>query len=216
MKFSAPFAFLITALLTGSLQADSFDDLAAKAAAARDAEQISQAVELYHQALQLKPSWAEGWWFLGTLLYDSDQYAGGRDAFANFVKLQDNAPPGFALLGLCEFQLAHYPEALGDLKKALSSGSGLEPQVEQVVRFHEAITLTRQGLFDQAIHDYLWFPAHSIKEKNVLLGLGLASLRIALFPKDVSSDQAPLVATAARGRLCMDERRSERRRRRLS
>ncbi len=196
MKFSAASAFLIAALFITPLHADSFDDLAAKAAAARDADQIPQALELYHQALQLKPAWAEGWWFLGTLLYDSDQYAPGRDAFARFVKLQDNAPPGFALLGLCEFQLAAYPDALSHLQKALSSGSGLEPQVEQVVRFHEAMTLTRLGLFDQAIHEYLWFPAHNVKEQPMLLGLGLASLRTALIPKELSADQAPLMATA--------------------
>src|SRR5450759_1259644 len=88
--------------------AATFEELAAKATAAREADNISQAIELYREALQVKPAWTEGWWFLGTLCYDSDQYKSGMQAFAEFVKLEDKAAPGWSFLGLCEFETGEY------------------------------------------------------------------------------------------------------------
>ena len=51
----------------------TFEELASQATAAREANNIPKAIDLYRQALQLKPAWTEGWWFLGTLSYDADQ-----------------------------------------------------------------------------------------------------------------------------------------------
>ena len=87
--------------------AATFEELAAKATAAREAGNIPQAVDLYREALQLKPTCTEGRWFLGTLSYDSDRYDIGRQA-VEFVKLEDKAPPGWSFLGLCEFETGEY------------------------------------------------------------------------------------------------------------
>ena len=96
------------AVISASLaSAATFRELVAQATAAREAENIPQAIELYQQALQLQPSWPEGWWFLGTLSYDSDQYENGAKAFSEFIELQgpeaDKAAPAWSFLGLCEF-----------------------------------------------------------------------------------------------------------------
>src|SRR5580658_1636188 len=130
-------------------RAATFEDLAAQASAARDANDVPKAMELYRQALELKPAWAEGWWFLGTLAYDSDQYQTGARAFGQFVKLEDKAAAGWAFLGLCEFETGEYEHALQHSRRGLEIGTGLESGVEQVLRFHEALLLTRLGLFDQ-------------------------------------------------------------------
>ena len=55
--------------------AATFDELARQAGAARDADRVPEAIELYQPALQLKPDWPEGWSYLGALFYDSDRYA---------------------------------------------------------------------------------------------------------------------------------------------
>src|SRR5258706_8882669 len=101
MKAVARVIVCVIAMICASCaSAATFEELAAKATAAREAGNIPQAIELYREALQLKPAWAEGWWFLGTLCYDSDRYENGQLAFAEFVKLDDKAAPGWSFLGL--------------------------------------------------------------------------------------------------------------------
>ena len=60
--------------------AASFSDVVAKAAAARDANDLPGAIELYQQALKLNSQWPDGWWFLGSLQYRAGDYAAAGDA----------------------------------------------------------------------------------------------------------------------------------------
>jgi tetratricopeptide (TPR) repeat protein len=173
-----------------------FEELAAQASAARDANKISQAIELYRQALLLKPAWTEGWWFLGTLSYDSDQYESGRQAFAEFVKLDDKAAPGWSFLGLCEFETGEYAHALEHIRRGLEIGTGLEPAIEQVLRFHEALLLTRLGLFDQAWPRFMPFVRRGVQDPALIAGVGLTALRQPLLPKEVSAGEHDLIVAA--------------------
>src|ERR1700728_1513126 len=131
---------LFTAFLIAGLAAQNtaaFEDLAARAAAAREANDIPQAVQLYRQSVDLNPKWEEGWWFLGSMLYDSDRYAEGREALAHVVALDPKAAPAWALLGLCEFETGGYARSLDHIRRGLASGSPA-PQMEEVLRYHEA------------------------------------------------------------------------------
>ena len=186
----------IAMISASGASAATFEELAAKATAAREANNISQAIELYREALQLKPAWTEGWWFLGTLCYDSDQYESGRQAFAEFVKLEDKAAPGWSFLGLCEFETGEYAHALEHIRKALNIGAGLEPAVEQVVRFHEALLLTRLGLFDQALPKFTPFVRRGVQDPALIAGIGLTALRQALLPKEVPAESRNLITAA--------------------
>ena len=176
--------------------AETFEELAAKATAAREANNLSQAVDLYHQALQLKPDWAEGWWFLGTLAYDNDQYENGRQAFSEFVKFDSKAAPGWSLLGLCEFETGDYTHALEHIRRGLEIGTGLDPAIEQVLRFHEALLLTREGFFDQAMPKFMPFVRRGVHDPALISGIGLTALRQALLPKEVLGDRQELVTAA--------------------
>jgi tetratricopeptide (TPR) repeat protein len=135
---------------------ETFDSLAAKAAAARDANDLTHAIELYHRALARKADWAEGWWFLGSLSYDADQYAAGEQALTEFVKLEDKAAD-WSLLGLCEFETGAYAQSLEHIQRALEMGDGVPPEMLPALRFHEAELLTNAGLFDQALQKYIGF-----------------------------------------------------------
>src|ERR1035438_1124462 len=59
---------------SGPAGSAAFQALAAKATTARDAERLDEAVPLFRKALALNPKWAEGWWSLGTIEYDRNQY----------------------------------------------------------------------------------------------------------------------------------------------
>ncbi|HLJ49596.1 MAG TPA: tetratricopeptide repeat protein [Bryobacteraceae bacterium] len=195
MRFLARTPVLFAALAVVS--AATFEELSAQAAAAREANNISKAIELYQQAVQLKPDWAEGLWFLGSLSYDSDQYESGRQAFSSFVKLQDKNAPGWAFLGLCEFETGDYTAALEHMRHGLELG-GLEPNAEQVVRFHEALLLTKLGLFDQASPRYMPFVKRGIQNPVLIGGIGLTSLRRPLLPKEIAEADRALIDAAGK------------------
>src|SRR5215468_7526691 len=61
----------------------AFDQTVKNADQAREAGRLDEALDLYGKALQMRPNWADGWWYAGTILYDSDRYADARDAFRN-------------------------------------------------------------------------------------------------------------------------------------
>jgi len=189
---------LLVLSVFGPVTAATFDELKAQAAAVRESGNVPQAIELYRQALQLNPSWGEGWWYLGTLYYDSDQYAGGQDAFEHFVKLAEKAAPGWAFLGLCEFETGQYDGALDHIQRGLTLGTGLQPETAEVLRFHAALLLTRQGLFDRALPLYMPFARRGSKDPALIAGMGLTALRRAMLPNDIPADQMDLVTTAGK------------------
>src|SRR5262245_24624278 len=52
----------------------NFKQLSEQAAQASEENRLDDAAVLYRKALALQPRWAEGWWALGTLQYDKNQY----------------------------------------------------------------------------------------------------------------------------------------------
>jgi tetratricopeptide (TPR) repeat protein len=168
-----------------------FDDLAARAAAARDQNNLPLAIDLYSQAEQLKPDWAEGWFYLGQLQYSSNAFAQAIDAFNHLLQLKPGAPPALALRGLCEFETADYDNALRDLAEAVAKGAANEPHNEQIIRYHLAQLLARSGNFQDAVTQYQFFANRQIDDPDLLLGLGLAGMRSTTLPKDIpAQDQA--------------------------
>ncbi len=194
--------FLILTATTcwGRAGADAFDELAAQAAAARTANSIPKAIELYRQALELRPGWIEGWWFLGTLSYDSDQYAGGKDALAHLVQLLDvRAAPALTMLGLCEYSTADYVNSLDHIQSGIKLSNGkLEASIEAVARFHEALLLTKTGLYDSALQHLVPFARAHPADPALTMGIGLAALRRPLVPEEVPADKRDLVTAAGK------------------
>lgn len=169
----------------------SFSDLVARANAARDVNDIPHAIELYQQALKLNSQWADGWWFIGSLEYGGGEYEAGRDALSHYLELNPNAAPALAVRGLCEFEIAAYPESFKDIQRALALGAANQSRNEKILRYHEALLLTRMGRFEDALRSYGFF-AHEEPNPELLVAIGLAGLRTALLPKDLKADQQEL------------------------
>jgi tetratricopeptide (TPR) repeat protein len=175
-----------------------FDDLAARAAAARDQNNLPLAIDLYNQAEQLKPDWAEGWFYLGQLQYSSNAFAPAIDAFNHLLQLKPGAPPALALRGLCEFETADYDNSLRDLAEAVAKGAANEPHNEQIIRYHLAQLHARAGNFQAAVTQYQFFANRQIDDPELLLGLGLAGMRNTTFPKDIPPQDQALYQAAGR------------------
>ena len=119
-------------LLRAQDPSSGFDDLAAKAEAARDAGDAGNAIRYYQAALQLRPQWEEGWWYLGTVLYDSDRFGDAVAPFQHVTQLDPKLGPAWAFLGLCEFELGQYPESLEHLQRAQTLGFAENPELRKV------------------------------------------------------------------------------------
>ena len=162
-----------------------FDGLAAQAAAARDQQNLTLAIELYGKAEQLKPDWAEGWFYLGLLQYQGNQFPQAIEAFNHLLQLQPTASPAMALRGLCELETGAYDDSLRDLDQAVAHGAANDPHNAQIIRFHLAQVLARAGRFQDSLEQYRFFATRHVDAPDLLLGVGLAGMRITTLPKDV-------------------------------
>jgi tetratricopeptide (TPR) repeat protein len=188
--------FAFSPKATGQAASDRQNDLIAEASAARTQNDVPRAIELYSQAVGLNPKWPDGWWFLGSLQYGTGAYAAARDALSHYVEMIPTAGPAFALRGLCEFETAQYSQALADIQQGISLGAANQPRNEQILRYHEALLLTRLGNYAAALKAYAFFAKNGVTNPELLTAIGLAGLRMPLLPKDVSNDQQALVSTA--------------------
>ena len=100
------------ALRSAASSRSSFDQLSKSADKARAENRDDQAIRLYEHALSLRPLWKEGLWYLSTILYDKERYANARDLLRRFVSQDPGAGPGWALLGMSEFQTREYSRSL--------------------------------------------------------------------------------------------------------
>lgn len=128
----------------------SFAILSSKADAARDAERLDEAVTLYKKALALRPSWAEGWWSLGTIQYDQNKYEEAIRAFGKVTTLAPKNGTAYVMLGLSEFELSRDDWSLQHLQKAVEMGFAKDPKLHQVALYHEGLLLQRKGRFGPA------------------------------------------------------------------
>lgn len=175
----------------------NFGDLVAQANAAREVNDTPHAVELYQQALRLNSQWADGWWFIGSMQYGAGDYAAARDALSHYLEMTPNAAPALAIRGLSEFEIAQYPESLRDIQRALGLGAANQSRNEKILRFHEAMLMTRLGRFEDALRSYGFF-AQGDANPELLVAIGLAGLRTPLLPKELKDDQRDLYASAGR------------------
>ena len=128
----------------------TFQALSSKAIAAQDAGNLHEAVQLFRRALALNPRWDEGWWSLGQIDYNADRYRAAADEFRKVVVLDPKYGTARAMLGLCEFELNQDKAALSDIEASKDLGMEQDPQLRQVVLYHEGILLQRASRYEQA------------------------------------------------------------------
>lgn len=162
----------------GPAGSKAFQALAAKAIAARDAERLDEAVQLFRKALALRPSWAEGWWSLGTIEYDRNEYESAAGDFKKLVPLAPKDGTARAMLGLCEFELGQDNAALKDLQEGGTLGVSIDQELRGVILYHEGILLLRAGQFKVAHTTFETLCRMDIKSESVSEGMGLSVLRL--------------------------------------
>jgi tetratricopeptide (TPR) repeat protein len=163
----------------------AFDQLSAEANAAREGDRLDEAVDKYRRALALRPQWAEGWWYLATILYERDDYAEAARGFAQAARLQPKAGATWAMLGICEFQLARYDDALIHIQQGRQVGVNDNVELTRVMRYHEGVLSILKGDFERGQQTLGTLSYEGLKSEELIIATGLAVLRIGVTPKEV-------------------------------
>jgi tetratricopeptide (TPR) repeat protein len=174
----------------------TFDRVSKEAADARAQNRTDQAIALYRQSVKMRPSWAEGWWFLGELLYDQDKYPEARDALRRLVSLDRQTGPGLALLGLCEYETREYGKALDHINEGRRLGLGEDPQVNRVVLYHAVLLFTRFRQYESALQVLTKVLKSGDANPAVVEAAGLAGLRRPILPQDIPAADKDLIDQA--------------------
>jgi tetratricopeptide (TPR) repeat protein len=166
----------------------NFDQLKAKADEAREAGRLEDAIELYRKAVAAKPNWVDGWWYLATLLYDRDQYAEAIPAFKRVTELQPQTGAPFVMLGLCEFRVGNYDNALGRIQQGRQIGVGNNHDLDMAMRYHEGLLLSLKGNFETAQNLFGALSYENVNREDLIIAHGLAVLRLPMLPSQISPD----------------------------
>jgi tetratricopeptide (TPR) repeat protein len=177
---------------------------------ARQADQLSEALDHYATALKIRPNWKEGWWNSGAILYEQDRYPEARDAFRNLVSIDAGNGPAWGMLGLCEFQTREYDRAIVSLLRGRSAGLGNNQELESVVRYHAALLYIHFEQFEIAFDVLTEFLRAGNDSPKVVQAFGLAILRMPYLESEIPSDQRDLILTAGEAGIGMATRRPER------
>jgi len=195
--------FCLPAILWASLlhaqtsTVENFDDLAARAQAEVDSNP-SEAVALYRKALDIRPSWAEGWLYMGGDLYRLQRFSEARDAFRKGIALAPQLGMAYGFLGLCEYELGDLHQALGDIIKGESLGLGPNLVFETLVRRHAALILVREQAYDEALAQLGPLTVKKVNTPEVEEAIGLCALTMPRRPESLTPQEKGVVDLAGR------------------
>jgi tetratricopeptide (TPR) repeat protein len=177
--------------------AASFDELARKGEEAKNAGRYDEAIEIYRQALTLKPDWLEGRFVLGMMLYDSDRHAESRDEFRRLLQQQPKNGMVMALKGMSEFRLKNYERALQELRDARELGIPNQ-DVFWVASYTAAILLNRIEEYEAAFEILREFARNDRDTVPVIEAFGLSLLRMPFLPNEAPPDRREMILMAGR------------------
>lgn len=189
--------FCCAPALEGAAQnPDNFQSLARSAEAAREAGKSEEAARDYAQAVALRPDWAEGWYYLGTLEYDQNHYPQAIAALEKLVRLAPRLGAAWSFLGLSEFETKDYINSLAHLEKAQEAGDADDPELARVSTYHLALLWIRNSDFERAAELLRATFGQSQLPVQAKTALGMTLLRIPLLPDEIDPSQDALLEAA--------------------
>ena len=146
----------------------------------------------------MRPSWGEGWWYLGTGLYELHHYGEALDAFQHLSRIDAKDGSSHALMGLCDFQMKNYEESLKQLLRAEQLGMGPNQEMVMTVNYHIVILLNLSGQFEWARDRMAPFSWLADVSDPMIEAVGINTLRMQILPADIPADKRDLILKAGR------------------
>ena len=181
---------------SSSSSTTGFDELSRQASASQSAGNSGDAIRSYQQALRLRPEWDEGQWNLAMLFYTTGNYAETIAALKACVARQPNNGTAWAVMGLSEFEMKDYNNALIHLQRGQDLGLGGSAESVQLARYRLATLLNRNADFDRATDLLAAEIGRAPRAREIQFVLGMALLRIPLLPEQVDTSKDGLVRSA--------------------
>ena len=182
-----------------------FDELSRRAAAVLQSDP-AEAVRLYRQALAIRPSSAEDCFYLAAGLYGNSQYAESRKAFQRAAALAPKNGAVWAFLGLCEYRINDYAQALSDIQKGEVLRLPDDRDFLSKVRNCAALIYLRSSDFGSAIQQLKPLAKIGDDSPTTILAFGVSALTLPYLPSSVPADKKAMVELAGRAEwtLCAD------------
>lgn len=205
MKFFTTVATLgfLCAISAGSMMSQtvatskrSNQDLEQAAGAARERGDSVSSTKLYERALTHDPSWQEGWWYYGSLLYDQNQYPAAVNAFRKLLALNGKLGDARGMLGLSEYECKDYAKAYDDLQRATADGTELDASLRNVVDYHRALLLNVRGDSDASFMLLSSLFMKGVHSEDLQVALGLSLLRVPVYPYQLNPSRDALILDA--------------------
>ncbi len=171
----------------------TFQSLVRQAEEARDSHRAEEAVSLYQRALKLDPSWLDGWWNLGSITYDKDDYPECAASFLKLAALKPDSAPAWTMSGLCEYKRRNFPAALESLTHVERLGFDEPGELSRAARLHLALVLIKAGYFEKAIVTLTNLTRFDRKAPDISVAAGIAGLRETWLPSEVPESRRALV-----------------------
>ena len=177
-----------------------FSSISQRAMQALDADELDAAIPLFRRALAMNPRWAEGWWSLGTTFYDQNRYAEAALAFEKVIELDPKHGTAHGLLGLCQFELGDDAAALHNIEISKTQGTDIDPQLRDVILYHEGVLLQRMGRFVAAQKSFASLCLGGGRSDELMRAFGMAALHMSdrKFPPQ-GSEASQVVEVVGRG-----------------
>lgn len=136
-------------------------------------------------------------WNQAMLEYTAGQYSAASADLKAWLVVTPESGTGWAMLGLCEFELKDFDNALIHLDRGAKLGLTASPESIALARYTYGILLVHAGQFEQAA-EVLASATNAAGPLNskVEYGLGLALLRRAELPGSGSTQQTALTTAA--------------------
>jgi tetratricopeptide (TPR) repeat protein len=131
--------------------------------------------------------------------YTAGLYSAAAEDLKTWLAVTSESGTGWAMLGLCEFELKDFDNALIHLDRGAKLGMSAGPESLAMAKYTYGILLVHAGQFDQAaeVLTSVTNAAGPLAAK-MEYGLGLVLLRKAEFPDTGSKQEAALITAAGR------------------
>jgi predicted Zn-dependent protease len=175
-----------------------FEELSRRAEEAVTGGRLDEAMRFYRAGLALNPLWKDGWWRLALIHFDAGRYADTRAALLELVRLEPDSGPPWALLGLSQFKLAAWDDALASLSRAVALGVPEGEAIGREALHHQALLLVRAGRFAEASQQLFRLVLLEPDDPELVMACGLMGLHRRLLPAEVAAAEQGVVALAGR------------------
>jgi len=160
----------------------------------------AQLVDLYRihaasQSASTQPATDAGWQQAMTD-YSSGRYAETIAALKSWLQQKPGDGTAWAVMGLSEFALKDYDNALIHLQRGQQLGLGASQQAAAFAIYHLALLLNRSGRFDAATASLAPIRDYQPMQHDIQFALGLSLLRMPVLPTEVDAAKRSLVDSA--------------------